>query len=89
MRAHDTSSLKRLFLAGEPLDEPTARWVADALAGTDIIDNYWQTETGWPILAAQPGIEDTPRKFGSPSFPVTGYDVALLHRGDRGRGRHR
>ena len=79
MRAHDTSSLKRLFLAGEPLDEPTARWVADALAGTDIIDNYWQTETGWPILAAQPGIEDTPRKFGSPSFPVTGYDVALLH----------
>ena len=79
MRAHDTSSLKRLFLAGEPLDEPTARWVTDALGGTSIIDNYWQTETGWPILSAQPGIEDTPRKFGSPSFPVTGYDVALLH----------
>jgi propionyl-CoA synthetase len=78
MRAHDTSTLKRLFLAGEPLDEPTARWVTDALGGTSIIDNYWQTETGWPILSAQPGIEDTPRKFGSPSFPVTGYDVALL-----------
>jgi len=78
MKAHDVSCLKYLFLAGEPLDEPTARWAADAL-GVSIIDNYWQTETGWPILSAQPGVEDTPRKFGSPSFPVYGYDVRLLH----------
>ena len=68
------------FLAGEPLDEPTARWAADAL-GVAIVDNYWQTETGWPILSAQPGVEETPRKFGSPSFPVYGYDVRLLHEG--------
>src|SRR6185437_17152615 len=40
--------------------------------------NYWQTETGWPILSAQPGVADTPRKFGSPSFPVYGYDVHLV-----------
>ena len=46
---HDLSSLRALFLAGEPLDEPTARWIAEAL-GRPIIDNYWQTETGWPIL---------------------------------------
>ncbi|MEP7329028.1 MAG: propionate--CoA ligase [Betaproteobacteria bacterium] len=78
MRQHDVSSLRRLFLAGEPLDEPTARWVTDALGGVSIIDNYWQTETGWPILSAQPGVEDTPRKFGSPSFPCAGYDVRLL-----------
>ena len=81
MRAHDTSSLERLFLAGEPLDEPTARWISEALGGCGgvaIIDNYWQTETGWPILSAQPGIEEAPRKFGSPSFPVTGYDVRLV-----------
>src|SRR4029079_1434751 len=78
MRRHDLSSLRYLFLAGEPLDEPTARWAADAL-GVAIVDNYWQTESGWPILSAQLGIEDTPRKFGSPSFPVYGYDVRLLH----------
>ncbi len=77
MRQHDLSSLRYLFLAGEPLDEPTARWAADAL-GVAIVDHYWQTETGWPILSAQPGIEDTPRKFGSPSFPCCGYDVKLL-----------
>jgi propionyl-CoA synthetase len=77
MRRHDLSSLSYLFLAGEPLDEPTARWAADAI-GVAIVDNYWQTESGWPILAAQLGVEDTPRKFGSPSFPVYGYDVKLV-----------
>jgi propionyl-CoA synthetase len=77
MKRHDLSSLSYLFLAGEPLDEPTARWAADAL-GVAIVDNYWQTETGWPILAAQLGVEETPRKFGSPSFPVYGYDVRLV-----------
>ncbi|APV51319.1 propionate--CoA ligase [Betaproteobacteria bacterium GR16-43] len=79
MRAHDTSSLRYLFLAGEPLDEPTARWVSDNLGGTAIVDNYWQTESGWPILTACPGVEDTPRKFGSPSFPAYGYRVKIKH----------
>ena len=80
MKKHDVSHLRYLFLAGEPLDEPTARWAADSL-GVPIVDHYWQTETGWPILSAQPGVEETPRKFGSPSFPVYGYDVKLLHEG--------
>ncbi len=77
IRKHDLGSLEYLFLAGEPLDEPTARWASDAL-GVAIVDNYWQTESGWPILAAQLGVEDTPRKLGSPSFPVYGYDVTLV-----------
>jgi propionyl-CoA synthetase len=78
MKQHSLASLRYLFLAGEPLDEPTARWASESL-GVPIVDHYWQTESGWPILSAQPGIEDTPRKFGSPSFPVCGYDVRLLH----------
>ena len=78
MKRHDLKSLEYLFLAGEPLDEPTARWASDSL-GVPIVDHYWQTETGWAILSACPGVEDTPRKFGSPSFPVYGYDVRLLH----------
>jgi propionyl-CoA synthetase len=76
MAKYDTKCLRYLFLAGEPLDEPTARWVADALR-CPIVDNFWQTETGWPILSACLGVEDTPRKFGSPSFPVYGYNVKL------------
>ena len=80
LKQYDVSSLRALFLAGEPLDETTARWIADAL-GVPIIDNYWQTETGWPILTAVHGVEQTPTKFGSPSFPAYGYDVRLLHEG--------
>jgi propionyl-CoA synthetase len=78
MKKYDTSSLRYLFLAGEPLDEPTARWVSESL-GAQIVDNYWQTESGWPILTACPGIEDTPRKFGSPSFAAYGYHLKLKH----------
>jgi len=75
---YDLSSLKHLFLAGEPLDEPTHRWISESL-GRPVIDHYWQTETGWPLLSAVPGVEKTRLKMGSPSFPVYGYDVRLLH----------
>jgi propionyl-CoA synthetase len=78
LKKYDISSLRALFLAGEPLDEPTAHWISDAL-GVPIIDNYWQTETGWPILTAVHGVEKTPTKFGSPSFPAYGYDLRLMH----------
>jgi propionyl-CoA synthetase len=78
MKKYDLSSLRYLFLAGEPLDEPTAKWVSDSL-GVPVIDNYWQTETGWPILTACPGVEKTRVKLGSPSFPAYGYKVKLKH----------
>jgi propionyl-CoA synthetase len=80
LKKHDLSSLKHLFLAGEPLDEPTHVWISEAL-GRPVIDHYWQTETGWPLLSAHPGVENTPLKMGSPSFPCYGYDVRLLHEG--------
>jgi propionyl-CoA synthetase len=75
---YDLSSLKHLFLAGEPLDEPTHSWISESL-GRPVIDHYWQTETGWPLLSAVPGVEKTKLKLGSPSFPVYGYDVRILH----------
>ena len=81
LRKYDLSSLRYLFLAGEPLDEPTHRWMSEAL-GKPVIDHYWQTETGWAILSAVPAVERTPIKFGSPSFPVYGYDLQLLREGD-------
>ena len=74
---YDLSSLRALFLAGEPLDEPTSKWIADAI-GRPIIDNYWQTETGWPIMTVAHGIEKTPTRIGSPGMPMYGYDVRLL-----------
>ena len=77
LKKYDLSSLRALFLAGEPLDEPTAQWISDSL-GKPIIDNYWQTETGWPILSLCNGVEVAASKFGSPGKAVYGYDVKLL-----------
>ena len=78
LKKYDLSSLRALYLAGEPLDEPTARWISDGL-NVPIIDNYWQTETGWPLLTVANGVEKTPSKFGSPGVPMYGYRVKLLH----------
>lgn len=77
IRRHDLSPLKYLFLAGEPLDEPTATWINGAL-GKPVIDNYWQTETGWPALTLLPGVEMKPVKFGSPGFPNLGYRMKVI-----------
>ena len=77
LKRYDLSSLRALFLAGEPLDEPTARWIAEGL-GKPVIDNYWQTETGWPILTVAHGVAPTPTRFGSPGLAMYGYDVKLL-----------
>lgn len=78
MRKHDLSSLKALYLAGEPLDEPTSAWIEGEL-GVPIIDNYWQTETGWPILSIAKGVEDQKTRLGSPGIPMPGYKVKLLN----------
>ena len=75
---YDLSSLQALFLAGEPLDEPTAKWISEGLSGKPIIDNYWQTETGWPILSICNGVEKAPSKFGSPGKAIYGYNVKLV-----------
>ena len=77
LKRHDLSTLRTLFLAGEPLDEPTGRWIHEAI-GKPVVDNYWQTETGWPMLALARGVEDLPGKFGSPGLPVYGYRLEVL-----------
>jgi len=77
MKKYDLSSLKHLFLAGEPLDQPTHEWIMGELK-LPVIDHYWQTETGWAMLSAVPGVEQTKIKFGSPSFAVFGYNLKIF-----------
>ncbi len=81
LEGHDLSSFRTLFLAGERLDPDTYRWATDEL-GVPVVDNWWQTETGWPIAANLRGLAPMPIKPGSPTVPVPGYDVAVL--GERG-----
>jgi len=77
LKKYDLSALKWLFLAGEPLDEPTAQWITDAL-GVPVIDNYWQTETGWPAITLMPGLDLKPTRFGSPGLPAPGYKMKVI-----------
>jgi propionyl-CoA synthetase len=77
MAGHDRSALRTLFLAGERLDPDTYHWATDRL-GVPVVDHWWQTETGWPIVANLRGLEPMPIKAGSPTVPVPGFDVQVL-----------
>jgi propionyl-CoA synthetase len=74
---YDLSSLEYLYLAGERLDPETYRWASELLE-IPVIDHWWQTETGWPIVANPAGIELLPIKPGSPTRPLPGWDVQVL-----------
>lgn len=76
-KQYDLSSLHAFFLAGEPLDETTAAWAQEAL-GVPVIDNYWQTESGWPILTLPTGVGPIPARLGSAGLAVYGYNVKLF-----------
>jgi propionyl-CoA synthetase len=80
LAAHDLSRFSYLFLAGERLDPDTYHWAADLLQ-RPVIDHWWQTETGWPIVANCLGIEHLPVKPGSPTKAVPGYRVKILDPG--------
>ena len=77
VKSSDLSTLRNLFLAGERLDPDTYYWATDII-GVPVIDNWWQTETGWPIASNLRGLDPMPIKAGSPSVPVPGYDVAIV-----------
>jgi len=81
MGMHDISSLRTLFLAGEPLDAPSYNWVHENLADVAVVDHYWQTESGWPILSNPVGLDLQPIKPGSPTFPVYGWDLEVVEHG--------
>lgn len=82
MSRYDISSLKSFFLAGEPLDEPTAEWLTSHM-GVPILDHYWQTETGWPILSHAPKFagdaDHKAHKQGSPGYPMFGFDAKVIN----------
>jgi acyl-coenzyme A synthetase/AMP-(fatty) acid ligase len=77
LQKYQLGSLKYLFLAGERCDISTLNWLENLL-GIPVIDHWWQTESGWPMLANMPGYELIPVKPGSAGKPVCGYDIQIL-----------
>ena len=77
-RKYDLGSLRQLFLAGERCDPATFAWAQQVL-GVPVVDHWWQTESGWPMLATLMGLKEMPPpRAGSAGFPVPGYDVQIL-----------
>ncbi|MUL66127.1 propionyl-CoA synthetase [Mycobacterium sp. CBMA 234] len=77
LAAHDISSLRTLFVAGERLDPDTYEWASEVLQ-RPVVDHWWQTETGWAICANLRGLEPMAIKAGSPTVPVPGYRVDIV-----------
>lgn len=81
MAPHDLSAFRALFLAGERCDPDTLHWAEEKL-GVPVIDHWWQTESGWPMVTNPVGIEMLEIKPGSPTVPVPGYDIRVLDEDD-------
>lgn len=78
-KQYDLSCLQSLFSAGERLDPATHEWLEE-IFHIPVIDNWWQTETGWAIASNQRGIEPMLIKQGSATVPSAGYDVHILNK---------
>lgn len=77
LKQYDLSSLQHLFLAGERCDTPTYNWIGNLL-GKPVIDHWWQTESGWPMLGTMTGLAGQQPKPGAAGKPVCGYDIQVL-----------
>lgn len=82
LAGHDLSRFKALFLAGERADPETLKW-AETLLQVPVIDHWWQTESGSPIVGDPLGLGLLPVKHGSPTVPLPGWDVQCLDEGGR------
>lgn len=76
-KKYDLSNLKSIFVAGERCDSDTLHWI-QKVTGKKVIDNWWQTETGWAIAANPLGLEEMPIKAGSPTKPMPGFNLKVL-----------
>lgn len=77
IKQYDISSLRTQFLAGERCDVATLEWYQKHIP-IPAIDHWWQTESGWPMIANMMGIEYLPIKPGSSGKAVSGYDIQIL-----------
>uniref|UniRef100_UPI00404B1010 acetate--CoA ligase n=1 Tax=Flavobacterium sp. TaxID=239 RepID=UPI00404B1010 len=77
IKQYDLSSLKTQFLAGERCDAATLKWYREHIP-IPAIDHWWQTESGWPMIANMMGVEYLPIKPGSAGKAVAGYEISIF-----------
>ncbi|WP_333878316.1 acetate--CoA ligase [Flavobacterium sp.] len=77
IKQYDLSCLRTQFLAGERCDVATLEWYREHIP-IPAIDHWWQTESGWPMIANMMGVEYLPIKPGSSGKAVSGYNIVIL-----------
>ncbi len=77
IKNYNLDSLRAIFVAGERCDSDTLKWIMKVTKKT-VVDNWWQTETGWAIVANPLGLEEMPIKPGSPTKPMPGFNLKVL-----------
>ena len=72
------SSLKLLGTVGEPINPEAWRWYYDVVGNKncEIVDTWWQTETGGILISPLPGV--TPTKPGSATKPLFGVKPVIV-----------
>ncbi len=80
LRKHDLSSLELLGTVGEPINPEAWKWYHEEVGGgrCEIVDTWWQTETGSFMISGSPGIGPAPMKPGAAGFPLPGVDAVVL-----------
>lgn len=78
VQKHDRSSIRILGTVGEPINPEIWQWYHDVVgeARCDIVDTWWQTETGGILITPIPGV--TPTKPGSATLPFFGVEPVIV-----------
>ncbi len=80
---HDLSSLRLLGTVGEPINPEAWSWYYKFIGNSrcQIVDTWWQTETGGIMISPQTGTTQIPLKPGSASVPLPGVDAHVVDEG--------
>lgn len=78
IKKYDLSCLRNQFLAGERCDSATITWFQKHIP-IPVIDHWWQTESGWPMVATSLGLGDSTVKTGAAGKAVCGYDIRIFN----------
>lgn len=79
VRKHSRASVRILGTVGEPINPEIWKWYHDVVGEgrCDIVDTWWQTETGGILITPIPGV--TPTKPGSATLPFFGVEPMIVN----------
>jgi len=79
LQKYNLDSLESVHMAGERCDPDTSVWLQGGIGQRILInDQWWQTESGWPICCNNIKIHRFPTIPGSACRPQPGYEIHIL-----------